>query len=112
LVTEVWYPGSATGALLEDGPLPLVVWSHGYASSRTAQAALGEHLASHGYVVAAPDFPLSTFTAPGGPTVADVASQPGDVRAVIDHLLGLRAGPLAGAASWWCCATTRRPAAC
>lgn len=91
LVTEVWFPES-TGA-----PRPLVVSSHGFSGSRTTQADVAAHLASHGYVVAAPQFPLSTLAAPGGPTTADIENQPGDVRAVIDHLLALGDGPLAGA---------------
>lgn len=97
IVTEVWYPGSAGGALVADGPRPLVVASHGFTGSRTTQAYLAEHLASHGYVVAAPQFPLSTLTAPGGPTTDDIANQPGDVSAVIDQLLAATDGPLAGA---------------
>ena len=42
------------------GSYPLVVLSHGYTGYRTLMFYLGEHLASHGYVVAAPDHPLST----------------------------------------------------
>jgi len=90
LVTAVWYPVAA------GGPLPLVVASHGFTGSRTTLAYLAEHLASHGYVVAAPQFPLSTLTAPGGPTTDDIEHQPGDVGAVIDHLLAASDGPLAG----------------
>ena len=89
------------GPLARGGaPYPLVVHSHGFMAFRTSEAYLAEHLASHGYVVAAADYPLSSMAAPGGPTVADVASQPGDVRFVIDQLLALSAqpgGPLGGA---------------
>jgi len=91
LVTEVWYPAAG------ERPFPLVVASHGFTGSRTTLAYLAEHLASHGYVVAAPQFPLSTLAAPGGPTTDDIENQPGDVSAVIDHLLAASAGPLAGA---------------
>jgi predicted dienelactone hydrolase len=49
-------------------------------------ADVATHLASRGYV-AAPDFPLSNFGAPGGPTLLDLANQPGDVTAVIDGVL-------------------------
>ncbi len=82
LRTEVWFPASSGSA-----PYPLVVFGHGFGGSRGGQAYLTEHLASHGYVVAALDFPLSNGAAPGGPTIADIENQPGDVRAVIDHLL-------------------------
>jgi predicted dienelactone hydrolase len=104
LVTEVWYPALAPG---RDTPLdargaphPLVIHAHALLDSRTGEYYLAAHLASHGYVVAAPDFPLSRAGAPGGPTLDDVAAQPGDLRAVLDHLLVLAAeptSPLAGA---------------
>lgn len=42
------------------GTFPLVVLSHGYTGYRTLMFYLGEHLASHGYIVAAPDHPGST----------------------------------------------------
>jgi len=43
-----------------DGVFPLVVLSHGYTGYRTIMFYLGEHLASHGYMVVAPDHPGST----------------------------------------------------
>ncbi len=82
LVTEVWRPADGDGA-----PFPLVVFSHGFGGTRLGQTYLTEHLASHGYVVAALDFPLSNLAAPGNPTIADIPQQPRDVRAVIDDLL-------------------------
>ena len=100
LPTNVWYPGSTGGALTDTGPFPLVVASHGFAGSQTTLAYLAQHLASHGYVVAAPAFPLSKGTAPGGPTVADIAEQPRDVGFVIDEVLRTSSTPgslLAGA---------------
>lgn len=87
LVTEVWYPDAAPAAL------PLVVQSHGFSGIRTSQEYVARHLVSHGYVVAALDFPSSNGAAPGGPTVDDVVNQPGDVRVVIDGLLELAATP-------------------
>src|SRR5262245_34754190 len=82
LTTEVWYPATAPGrdtALdMAGAPYPLVVHSHGFLDGRTGEAYLAQHLASRGYVVAAPDYPLSNGGAPGGPTFADVANQPGD----------------------------------
>jgi predicted dienelactone hydrolase len=111
LLTEIWYPAapspSATPTDVRDAPVapsgkpyPLVVYSHGFMSNRTGGAYLAEHLASYGYVVAAPDFPLSNSGAPGGPTVLDLANQPGDVSFVIDQLLAMSAdtrSPFAGA---------------
>jgi dienelactone hydrolase len=60
--------------------------------NRHGESYLGEHLASRGYIVAAPDFPLSNGNAPGGATFQDTPNQPGDVSFVIDSLL---AGELA-----------------
>ncbi|WP_119066713.1 alpha/beta hydrolase family protein [Aggregatilinea lenta] len=49
--------GSAINAASYDlgsGPYPLVILSHGYSLGRTGYAWLAEHLASHGFVVVAP----------------------------------------------------------
>lgn len=86
LTLEVWYPGNAKDASLatyknetrlgksfeiqgkayrdveavKNQSFPLVVLSHGYTGYRTIMYYLGEHLASHGYVVAAIDHTDST----------------------------------------------------
>jgi len=102
LVTEIWYPTDAFPNVSEDEhrdavvaqngrPYPLVIYSHGFISMRTAGGFIGRHLASYGYVVAAPDFPLSRAGAPGGPNVLDVVNQPGDVSFLITQLLTLAA---------------------
>jgi predicted dienelactone hydrolase len=104
LVTEIWYP-TAAGAegpgdglrdatLAQEGaPYPFVVYAHGLGGSHTSGTYLATHLASHGYVVAAPDFPLTRMSAPGGSTAVDVAEQPGDVRFLNSQLLALSADP-------------------
>lgn len=86
-LTEIWYPASARyrgqdlddatrdrfeiapglprawqNAIRDAGPaaterLPLVLCSHGGYGHRREMAHLATHLASHGYIVAAPDFP-------------------------------------------------------
>jgi predicted dienelactone hydrolase len=99
LVTELWYPTDAqpsatpeirNAPLAHSGaPYPLVIYSHGFMSNRFGGTYLARHLASHGYVVGAADFPLSVNGAPGGPNFLDLANQPGDVRFVIDQLLAL-----------------------
>ena len=81
LAVTVWSPVDA------DGLLPLIVYSHGFTGSRREMVFLLEHLASHGYLVAGLDFPLTNGEAPGGPNPGDLASQPGDVRFLIDSLL-------------------------
>ncbi|MGH7789613.1 MAG: alpha/beta hydrolase family protein, partial [Candidatus Binatia bacterium] len=98
LTTEIWYPAAAVdpppaigqrdAALLTDGaPYPLVVYSHGFIDRRTSGGFLARHLASHGYVVVSIDYPLSNGAAPGGPTIDDVPSQPGDISYVLDQVL-------------------------
>jgi len=52
----------------ENGPYPLVVWSHGFTSFRTMNTYFGEHLASWGFVVIAPDHL--------GMTASEIANEP------------------------------------
>jgi dienelactone hydrolase len=80
------------------GPYPLILYSHGNNSFGQEYEALLRQWASDGYVIAAPDYPLSNEMAPGGATPADVANQPGDAHFVIDQVLGAsskRSGTLA-----------------
>lgn len=97
LPTAVWYPtapdaGGVDAPLANDGrPFPLIVFGHALGSYNTQSMLITEHLASHGYIVAAPAFPLSKIGAPGGSTIADVPGQAGDVSFVIDTLLGYAA---------------------
>jgi predicted dienelactone hydrolase len=94
LVTEVWYPTSSpSGAMLDDAPYPVVLHSHGYLDNRLGESYATRHLASHGYVVIAVDYPLSNGGAPGGPTVADTANQPGDASFALDRILEKAATP-------------------
>jgi len=72
------------------GPYPLLVYSHGFMSTRHGGTHIAEHMASHGYVVIAADFPLTSFTAPGDPNADDVVHQPADVSFLIDRALALR----------------------
>jgi predicted dienelactone hydrolase len=83
------------------GPFPLIVFSHGFGGSGQDSVNLLRAIASAGYVVAAPDFPLTSSSAPGGPQrgVDAPEAQPADVRFVIDELLRLSAAldhPLPG----------------
>jgi len=83
LETTLWYPEQATGAL------PLLIYSHGFLSYRRETGYLAEHLASHGFLVAAADHPLTKRAAPGGAEVRDVIHQPADVSFLIDSVLAL-----------------------
>ena len=88
---EVWYPATAgvAGAPVDAsaGPYPLIVWAHGFSSLPQFTALYLSHLASHGYVVAGPAFPLTKFRAPGGTNFLDTFNQDDDVSFVIDELL-------------------------
>lgn len=87
LLTEVWYPAqnpssyedrNAAPAVSEKG-FPLILFAHGLGSTRIETKYLGMHLASHGYIVAAPDFPLSNAETPCGISSDDVAGQVSDI---------------------------------
>ena len=80
----IWFPeGQSSGH-------PLIVYSHGFAGQNKESRHIAEYLARNGYVVAAVNFPLSNRQSPAGvPQLLDVANQPGDVSAVIDHVLTL-----------------------
>ena len=81
LPTTVWFPTAP-------GRWPLVVFAHGFQVSPAPYTALLESWASHGYVVAAPAFPL-TDQAIAGPNLdeSDINNQPADVRFVTDELV-------------------------
>lgn len=84
-----------------EGPLPLIVWSHGYLGSKDAYGPLVEHWASHGYVVIQPTHSDSLsllprrerraklrepfeFTGDGG--LSDWRNRPLDIRLILDSL--------------------------
>jgi fermentation-respiration switch protein FrsA (DUF1100 family) len=78
---------------------PLIVYSHGFGATAASALPTLESLASHGFVVAAPDFPLSTAGLPGSPDLFDFKNQPADVSFVITQMLkqnGLHASPVYG----------------
>lgn len=92
LETEMWFPATSAGGALLDAagaPYPLVVHSHGLLDYPQGEEYVSAHLASRGYVVAAPRFPLTNLLAlgPGCVRLADIEHQPGDVSFVIDSML-------------------------
>ncbi len=77
-------------AIAADGPYPLVVYSHGSGGLRYIHSRYTETIASHGYVVAAPDHTGNTavdliLQSTADPMVTAL-NRPDDVRAVIDEL--------------------------
>ena len=113
LIIEVWYP-----AIQEDGvepdayeptiltgdgvrdadperigaPWPLVAFSHGFGGIRFQSVFLTERLASHGFVVVAPDHNLNTLLDLDEDASAQVMlERPDDIRNAIDHIIDLSA---------------------
>ena len=101
LVTTIWYPTAGTpgptdqpdAPAVEGRRFPLLVFAHGFTASGPAYGPLLRRIASAGFVVAAPTFPLSNGQAPGGPRLVDVLNQPADVSFVIGEMLRLDADP-------------------
>jgi len=88
LRTAVWYPapGPAASASASDGPFPLVVFAPGFLQCASSYRPLLRAWASAGYVVAAPDFPLTSCRTPD-PAEDDLANQPADMAFVIRRLV-------------------------
>lgn len=105
---DVMYAGllAADGVLgdaapvADEGPLPVVVFSHGNSGFAEQSWFLTEHLATLGYLVIAIDHTGNTAF-DGGDVPAEIFHwRPADVSAAIDHLAGLPAGDaLAGLVS-------------
>ena len=83
LHTTIWYP---TGS---KGPFPLIVFAHGNRGTGKGYELLLSAWAAAGYVVAAPDFPVSSLDLPGIAGLSDIEQQPGDVSFVITKVLAL-----------------------
>ena len=66
---------------------PLVVMSHGYGGSWRNQSWLADDLATHGYVVAAPDHPGTTAFDKAPAEAARLWERPRDLSRVIDALV-------------------------
>ena len=102
LDTLVFYPtaGDPTDGAVpdlepatEDGPFPLIIFSHGLGGTPEFSQPVIERWVSAGFVVVAPRFPLSRADHPGGPDAGDVQNQTGDVGFLIDALIQASADP-------------------
>ncbi|MBV9660121.1 MAG: alpha/beta fold hydrolase [Acidimicrobiales bacterium] len=88
LTTLVWVPDAG-------GRLPLVVFAHGFGAGPDPYRTMLEAWAAHGYIVAAPEFPLTDQAVAGSDLDEnDIQNQPADVRFVTDWLVS-PASPLA-----------------
>ncbi len=93
----LWYPAetrpgdSAENAAPAKGPpAPLIIYSHGTYGRADNAMHLVNHLVRAGYIVAAPDYPLSSraaYTKISGADPTDVVNQVKDLHFIIDKLL-------------------------
>ena len=96
LLPEVYYesPGAFAARseqISTDEKFPLIVYSHGSGGLRYIHSSYTEALASHGYIVVAPDHTGNTaterITNTGAPPAQTAFDRPTDVRRVIDAFL-------------------------
>ena len=90
---NVSYPATEAGfdTDLASGQFALLVHSHGFGGNADSATGLQTHMASHGYIVVAPNFP-ATSSGTGDFSQLDsndIVNQPGDVSLMIDAALGL-----------------------
>jgi predicted dienelactone hydrolase len=79
------------------GPFPLIVFSHGHQGFAENSAFLMRHLASHGFVVVAPDHTGNTTFDGSDRVTAIYAERPLDISSVLDWVEALPGSdPLAG----------------
>lgn len=90
LPTLVLYPAQKAGADASpiDGRWPLIVFSHGSTRAGVDYIETLSWWTSAGYVVVAPNFPLSTTGTPGGTAYDGYEAQTHDVAFVIDSVTG------------------------
>jgi dienelactone hydrolase len=97
LKTVVYYPaaGAPGGVAITDATpvsghrFPLIVFGHGFTAVARIYFTILQGWAAAGYVVAAPDFPLSSGGTEGGPSSDDYINQPADESFIIDQVLAL-----------------------
>ena len=80
--------GEAAGAPVASGTFPLVVFAHGFAVSAATYQALEHDLATGGFIVVAPDFPISSAALPGPASESDISNQAHDVSFLITQFQG------------------------
>ncbi|MEW6273229.1 MAG: hypothetical protein AB1689_28455 [Thermodesulfobacteriota bacterium] len=83
-----------------DGPFPLVAFSHGSGGIRFQNTFQVEHLASHGFVVVAPDHQGNTFFDSSGEQGQLAVERPLDVIHVLDAFSGFTHDPASPYRGW------------
>lgn len=100
VLTEIELPGVLAAPAAARRSFPLVVFSHGHGGGRSQSWFLMQTLASHGFVVAAPDHTGNTATdIVGGtddPIEVAAVNRPRDVSFVIDQVLAWDRDPASG----------------
>lgn len=86
--------------LANGGPFPLVEFSHGNGGIRFQNTFQMEHLASHGFIVAAPDHPGNTYFSSMGTAAEHAANRPLDMIFLADELTRLSADPASDFYRW------------
>lgn len=81
-------PVAVPDAAPADGSFPLVLFAHGYVLPADGYDRMLATAASHGYVVAAPDFP-GTSGRGGTGNRSDIVNQPADLTVVADEVIAL-----------------------
>ena len=98
LPTTIFYPARGTptpnGTAVEKakprgGKFPLVIFNGGSPGAPEDYAPLLAEWAAAGYVVAAPEFPISSLAGPDDVAWKDLPRQSGDARFVLDRVLAL-----------------------
>jgi len=87
LRTRFYFPTQHGVPARTGAPFPIVLFSHGWTGTPEAYQLLLKQIASSGFVVVAPAYPLSNGAAPGGATIGDLLNQPKDASLVLDHVL-------------------------
>lgn len=77
----VWFPQSE-----EEKSHPLIIYSHGFMSERSDLQYILQHLSSHGYIVLAANYPLTSSASGDALLMADVVNQPADIRFLINQI--------------------------
>jgi fermentation-respiration switch protein FrsA (DUF1100 family) len=97
LPTMVYYPAAGTAGVpvqsnappMSGRRFPLIVFAHGLDAFAQVYSNILQAWAAAGYVVAGPNFPLSSGATPGGPVADDYINQPADESFVLDQVLQL-----------------------